>query len=449
VKAKQQPELPPSVPPDWIGGHFRQFRRNPTGFLTTLAALGDVSYFRMASQPGYFINHPDLVRDVLVINAAKFHKGRALKRAKALLGNGLLTSEGEEHLRRRKMIQPAFHKERIASYAESIVHAADHAAEKWRSGDVLDIDAEMMRLTLRIVSKTLFSADVDDDADEIGHAMTTIVELFNFLLLPFSDWLRKLPIPHSNRFRIAKATLDRVIYRLISERRSDDGREHNDLLSMLLAARDEQTGEPMTDEEIRDEALTLFLAGHETTANAMTWTWYLLSRHAEIEARLHEELAGVLGTRSPEFRDIPNLRYAEAVLAESMRLYPPAWAIGRLAIDEHVIGGFKVPRGALVLISPYVTQRDSRFWADPDAFMPERWQQRSLTDAGRQYIYFPFGGGARRCIGESFAWTEGILLIAAIARRWRFRLASEPQPKLQPLITLRPGGGMKMIAEPR
>jgi cytochrome P450 len=440
--------LPPSIPADWIGGHFRSFRRDPTGFLGKLASLGDVAYFRMAQQPAYFINDPEMIRDLLVVNAHKFHKGRALKRAKALLGEGLLTNEGQSHLRQRRMIQPAFHRQRIADYAKLMVEYGEKMSDAWADGEVRDIDKEMMHLTLQIVGKTLFSADVENEANEVGRAMTTIVELFNFLLLPFSDWLQRFPLPQSKRFRHARDTLDSIIYGMINERRKS-GEESGDLLGMLLAARDDEDGSPMTDEQIRDEALTLFLAGHETTANALTWTWMLLSRNPEKEAKLHEELDNVLSGSSATIDDLPNLKYTEAVLAESMRLYPPAWAIGRLAMEEHEFGGYKIPMGALLLLSPYITHRDGRYWPQPDGFIPERWESQSVKEAGQKYIYFPFGSGIRRCIGEGFAWTEGVLLLATLGRKWKLRLVPEQKIGLQPMITLRPRFGMKMRIEER
>jgi cytochrome P450 len=435
--------LPPSLKSDLIGGHFRSFRKNPTQFLTRLSALGDVTSFRMGPQQGYFINDPDLIRDVLVVSAHKFMKGRALQRAKSLLGEGLLTSEGEAHLRQRRMIQPAFHRARIGEYARAMVESAAKMSESWGDGDVRDIDQEMMHLTLQIVAKTLFSANVEDDADEIGAAMTSIVKLFNYLLLPFSEWLEKLPLPHSKRFRKAKDKLNSVIYGIINERRRS-GEDTGDLLSMLLMAHDEETGGGMTNEQIRDEALTLFLAGHETTANAMTWTWYLLSQNPEKESRLHDELDAVLGDRSPTMDDLPNLKYTEAVMAESMRLFPPAWAIGRLSTEEHHLGDYHLPEKSLVLVSPYITHRDSRFWENADSFIPERWEKLNVKEAGQRNIYLPFGGGIRRCIGESFAWTEGILLLATLAHKWKLRVVPEQKIGLQPMITLRPKFGMRM-----
>ena len=402
----------------------------------------------MGPQQGYFLNDPRMIRDLLVVSAHKFKKGRALQRAKNLLGEGLLTSEGEFHLRQRRMIQPAFHRTRIAEYAASMVEYADKMANDWKDGEVRDIDKDMMHLTLQIVAKTLFSANVDDDADGIGTSMTSLVELFNYLLLPFSEWLEKLPLPQSRRFRKARNTLNSVIYGIINERRRS-GEDTGDLLSMLLMAQDEADGSGMTDEQVRDEALTLFLAGHETTANAVTWTWYLLSLNADKEANLHEELDSVLGGRLPTIEDLPNLKYAESILAESMRLFPPAWAMGRLSLEEHEFGGFPIPERSLVLISPYVTHRDPRFWDDADKFIPERWEKLSVKEAGQRNIYFPFGGGVRRCIGESFAWTEGILLLATLARKWKLRMVPEQKIALQPMITLRPKYGMKMSIERR
>ena len=452
-------ELPPSQKPNLIGGHFRKFRTDPTGFLTAQSKLGDVSFFRMGGQAGYFLNHPDLVRDLFVVNAHKFMKGRALQRAKNLLGEGLLTSEGEFHLRQRRMIQPAFHRARIAEYAKSMVEFADRMAESWNAGDVRDIDKEMMHLTLQIVGKTLFGANVEDDADDVGNAMTTVSKLFDFLLLPYSEWLQKLPLPQTRRFNHARSTLNAVIYNIINERRRS-GEDKGDLLSMLLMARDEEDGGSMTDVQIRDEALTLFLAGHETTSNALTFTWYLLSQNPEKAEKMREELVEVLGNaergmrnaesnpkseiRAPKFDDLPSLKYTESVLAESMRLFPPAWAVGRLAIEEHQFAEYTIPKGALVLVSPFVAHRDPRFWENADEFIPERWNEQSVKEVGQKNIYFPFGGGVRRCIGESFAWTEGILLLATLARKWKLDLVPEQKIGLQPLITLRPKYGMRM-----
>jgi cytochrome P450 len=441
--------LPPSVEPNWIGGHFWQFRRSPLEFFEKLRKLGDISSFRMGPVQAFFINHPDLIRDVLVTNHAKFEKGRALKRAKKLLGEGLLTSEHEFHLRQRRMIQPAFHRQRIINYASAMIESGEKMSAQWQDGEERDISREMMRLTLNIVGKTLFNANVADEADEVGKAMTDLVELFDYLLLPFSEYLEKLPLPQSRRFKRAKTSLDSIIYGIIDERRRS-GEDRGDLLSMLLLAQDEDDGGQMTDEQIRDECLTLFLAGHETTANALTFTWYLLSQHAEAEARFHDELEKVLGDRPPTPEDYQKLKFTEAVLAESMRLYPPAWALGRFSTEIHELAGYEIPAKSLLLMSMYVTHRDERFWPEPGRFKPERWlAENAVKEAGNKFIYFPFGGGVRRCIGEQFAWMEGVLLLATLGRRWKFKLNPAQKIVLQPMITLRSKYGMKMRIEKR
>jgi cytochrome P450 len=307
----------------------------------------------------------------------------------------------------------------------------------------------MMRLTLAVVGKTLFDADVESDADEVGAALAEVMSLFGYLMLPFSELLEKLPLPPRRRFERARARLDAVIYRIVEERRRE-GRDRGDLLSTLLHAVDEEgdrTG--MTDEQLRDELMTIFLAGHETTANALAWTWYLLSQNPEVEARLHAELDEVLNGRLPTAEDFPRLRYAEMVVAESMRLYPPAWAVGRLALEDHEVGGYLIPRGSLVLVSQYVMHRDPRFWPEPERFDPGRWTPEAKA-ARPQFSYFPFGGGPRRCVGEGFAWMEAVLILATLARRWRLRLAPGAAVRTEPRITLRPGkGGMRMRAASR
>lgn len=439
---------PPTVKADLFGGHFRSFRKDPTGFLTMLSKLGDVSAFRMGKIPAFFVNHPELLRDLLVTNHAKFFKGRALQRAKGLLGEGLLTSEQEFHLRQRRMIQPAFHRAKINEYARVMIALGERMSGEWRAGEVRDVDREMMRLTLWIVGRTLFSANVEDAASEVGRAMSTIISMFNFMLLPFSEVLEKLPLPPIRKLKKARKTLDEVIYRIIETRRASV--EHqDDLLSMLLLAQDEETGSGMTDRQVRDEALTLFLAGHETTANALTWTFYLLSQNADAEAKFHAELDAVVGSREIVPEDFAQLKYTEAVLAESMRLFPPAWAVGRRAVADHEFNGFKVAENSLVLASPFVIQHDPRFWEDAEAFRPERWQTQSVKEAGSKFIYLPFSKGIRSCIGEGFAWMEGVLLLAVLGRKWRLRLAPEQRIGLHPMVTLRPKYGMKMRIEKR
>ena len=375
-------------------------------------------------------------------------KGLVLQRAKRLLGEGLLTSEGEFHRRQRRLAQPAFHRQRIASYAEAMVHYANRTSDRWHDGATLDISEEMMRLTLGIVGKTLFDADVESESGEVGEAMAVVMELFDTLTLPFFELLSKLPLPQLRRFDAARTRLDNIIFSLVEDRRRS-GVDRGDLLSMLLLAQDEEgDGGQMTDQQLRDELMTIFLAGHETTANALTWTWYLLSQHPEIEANLHREIDDVLGSRQATFTDVANLRYTEMVLAESMRLFPPAWAIGRLSTTDCELGGYAVPRKSLVIVSQYVMHRDDRYYTAPLTFDPSRWTE-TAREARPQFAYFPFGGGPRRCIGEGFAWMEGILLLATLGQKWKLRLVPHHPVALKPLVTLRPKHGMKMTISKR
>jgi cytochrome P450 len=411
-------------------------------------AHGDIAHWRIGPQDIYLFSDPDLIRDVLVTNQKNFHKSRGLERAKRLLGNGLLTSEGEFHLRQRRLAQPAFHRQRIASYAGAMSDYAERSSARWNDGDTVDMHTEMMRLTLGIVARTLFDADVDNEAAEIGAALTTAFESFNLAMLPFTELLEKLPFPAVRRFNSAKETLDRIIYRMIDERRKSS-EDRGDLLSMLLLATDtEGDGTGMNDRQLRDEALTIFLAGHETTANALTWTWYLLSQNTEVREKLHEEIDRVIGDRAPAYEDLAALTYTRMVLAESMRLYPPAWAIGRRSLEPFEVRGYTIPKRAVILMSQYIVQRHSCYYPDPERFEPERWTPEAAA-ARPKFSYFPFGGGTRVCIGEQFAWMEGILLIAALARKWKMELIPGHPVEVQPLITLRPKHGMRMIVRKR
>jgi cytochrome P450 len=426
-----------------------EIARNPLAMMIAMnEAHGDIAHWRIGPQHLFLFSHPDLIRDVLVTNGRNFHKSRGLERAKRLLGNGLLTSEGEFHLRQRRLAQPAFHKHRIASYAVTMSDYAARTSERWRDGQTLDMHTEMMRLTLGIVARTLFDADVENEAAEIGEALTRAFESFNFAMLPFTEYLEKLPLPSVRRFNSARDTLDRTIYRMIDERRLS-GEDKGDLLSMLLMATDtEGDGGGMSDLQLRDEALTIFLAGHETTANALTWTWYLLSQHPQVEATLHAEIDAALNGRVPAYDDMPSLPYTRMVLAESMRLYPPAWAIGRRALESFDARGFTIPKRSVVLMSQYIVHRDARFFPNPERFDPDRWKPEAVAQRPK-FSYFPFGGGNRVCIGEQFAWMEGVLLIAALAQKWRMRLVSGHPVEVQPLITLRPRHGMRMFLEKR
>jgi len=427
---------------------YRPGGANPLDFFTRLArTYGDVTSYRMAGEQLFLVNEPRLIRDVLVTHNRNFTKSRGLERSKRLLGQGLLTSEGAMHLRQRRLMQPAFHRDRIAGYGDLMVGYADRMRRGWTDGAALDISREMNRLTLSIVGKTLFDVDVEQQAAAVGEALTAVMESFWMMMLPFAEVLERLPVPKLRRARLARARLDAIIYRMIADRRAS-GRDHGDLLSMLLAAQDEDEGGGMTDEQVRDEAMTIFLAGHETTANALTWTWYLLSGAPEVEAALHAEVDRVLGGRLPVMADLPSLQYVERVVTESMRLYPPAWIVGRRAIDEYQLGGHVAPPRAIVVMSPYVMQRDPRFYAEPDRFDPDRWTPE-FRAALPKFAYFPFGGGPRQCIGESFAWMELILLVATISQQYRLRLVPGHPVVPQPLITLRAKHGMRMTVERR
>ena len=429
--------------------------RYPWQFLVTLAtdklALfggmarnGDVSQITIGPQRVALLSHPDDIQTMLVTKQRSFVKGRALEVSKVLLGEGLLTSEGEQHLRQRRLIQPAFHRDRLASYGDGMTTLAERQQRSWQPNEQLDIHEEMMRVTLAIAGRTLFDADVEGDAHDVAEALELSLRMFNHAILPMGALFELAPIPWVRELHRARRRMDALIHRLIVERRAEE-RDRGDLLSMLINARDgegDHTG--MSDRQLRDELITLMLAAHETTANALTWTWYLLSEHPAVESALHAELASVLGGRAPTAADVPALSYTRQVLAESMRLFPPAWAVERRAIEDVEIGGYTIAKGTVVLACQYFVHRDPRWWSHPEQFRPERWEE-TARDRPR-FAYFPFGAGTRICIGEHFAWMEGILVLATIAQRWRLRYESAAPPVPQPLVTLRPKNGMPMRA---
>lgn len=449
VQTASIPLNPPGPKRKPVIGYLREFRHDPPAFLTKLAREhGDVVHFKLGPQDMYLLNHPDYIRDVLVTNNRNFVKSRGMQMAKKFLGESLLTSEGEFHRRQRRLAQPAFHRQRINSYADAMIDHAFRTRERWQDEETLDMWQEMMRLTLSIVGKTLFDADVEAEATEIRKALTDVMQLFERITNPFSVLLDKLPLPANLRWVKAKARLDETIYRIINERRAS-GRDQGDLLSMLLLAQDEEgDGSSMTNQQLRDEAMTLFVAGHETTANALTWTWYLLSQNPEVESKLHSEIDEVLCGRKPEAHDFMNLRYTEMVFAESMRLYPPAWTMGRRVLSDYRVDRYVIPSGSIILMSPWVMHHDPRFYPDPYKFDPERWRP-DARDARPKFSYFPFGGGPRVCIGEQFAWMEGVLLIATIAQKWKMRLAPGHLVEPKAMVTLRPKYGMRMVIEAR
>ncbi|MBA3439509.1 MAG: cytochrome P450 [Pyrinomonadaceae bacterium] len=440
---------PPGPQGSLLLGNMAAFQRDALEFITACARQhGDVVRTRFLYSRVYFLNHPDHIEYVLQTNNRNFIKPVSLRTPffVRIAGRGLLTSEGDFWLKQRRLAQPAFHRERINSYGEVMVAYAERMLDGWRDGETHDIHQEMMRLTLEIVARTLFDADVTDAADEVGEALEVVVE-------PFASqatikWIldNHLPTNGNRRFHRAVDRLDRIIYRIISERHQSK-RDHGDLLSMLLQATDE-AGVHMTDQQLRDEVITLFLAGHETTALALTWTWYLLGQHSEIEARLHAELQTVLGGRNPVMEDIARLPYTEMVIKEAMRLYPPGWGIGREALKDCEIGGYRVPAGAQVFMFQWVVHRDERFFERANEFQPERWISDSTKRLPR-FAYFPFGGGPRGCIGNAFAMMEAALLLATIAQRFRLKLVSDHPVTPLPTITLRPRSGIKVVLEKR
>src|SRR3954451_5908127 len=442
--------LPPGPPARFFGlAAYPAFSGDRIGALARLAhKYGDIVLFRVGPQRMALLNHPDYVEDVLVTRARLFKKGRALERAKRFLGEGLLTAEGDAHLRQRRLVQPSFHKQRVAGYADAMVAHASRMADRWRNAEEFAVASRMNLLTLTIVGDTLFGTDVESEALSVRQALTDVFEVFPLTMSPLAPFLERLPLPIVRRYKRAPAMLDRLTYRIINERRRNAS-DRGDLLSMLLMARDEEdNGARLTDMQVRDETMTLFLAGHETTSNALTWTWHLLAQHPDVERRLHEEIDAVLGNRRATAEDAPRLPYTRMVLAESMRCYPPAWGIGRRAIEDVDVGGYTIPGGTVVLVSQYLLHHDARFFPEPERFDPERWLPDRQHTRPR-FAYFPFGGGNRVCIGESFAWMEGLLVLATLARRWRLeRLDTSPVP-MKALITLRPARPVRMRARSR
>lgn len=448
-------------------GVLPDYTREKQGFLLRCAQkYGDVVPLRFGPiHYAYLVSHPDAIERVLVKDHRNFTKGQALRRSRPLFGNGLLTSEGDFWRRQRKLAQPAFHRERIASYGEIMVDLAREQRARWQSGEIRDMHAEMLQLTLKIAAKTLFGTEISE-GERIGQALDTAQEDFAkyipyVVLLP-----RWCPTPLTPRTARAIRTLDRVVYGIIRERRAS-GEDRGDLLSMLLRAQDEDDGTVMNDKQIRDEVLTLFLAGHETTALTLTWALYLIAQHPEIIARLHAELDGVLNPvvgdqeaigidsiprhqarRLPTMNDLPRLIYTEQIIREAMRLYPPAWAIGRCAIADYEIDGVKIPAGSTAIMSQWVVHRDSRWFPDPDQFKPGRWTA-DFTSALPRFAYFPFGGGPRICIGSSFAMMEAVLLLATLAQTYRFDLVPDQRVELQAAVTLRPLHGIRMTLSRR
>lgn len=427
--------------------------RDPLRLLTRLQRdHGDVVRFSIGRYPIHLVSDPELIREVLVNRAQEFGKGRALQRAKTLLGEGLLTSEGTFHARQRRLVQPAFHSEHFRSYGMIMSEEAERLAGEWRAGQQINIAREMSDLTLMIVTRTLFGGECGrHEASLVHEALTTSLSLFPLSYLPFSHLLERLPLPATQRFRRAKQQLDATIYSLIAQRRASPDASRRDVLSLLLSAQDaEGNGEGMSDEQVRDEAMILFLAGHETTANALAWTWYLLGQHRDVEERVLREIDELsAGGRALGFDDVPRLPYTRRVLMESMRLFPPAWALGRRALFDIDLGGWQVPRDSVVLMSQWVVHRSERYYPDPERFDPDRWLPEAVATRPK-FSYFPFGAGPRVCIGEHFAMAEMVIVLGTLLRRWSFRPAAQAKPPQPwPTVTLRPKPGVWVEVVPR
>lgn len=417
--------------------------KDPLGVFRGWAArYGDIFYYRVLHRKIYFLNHPDLVKYVLVTTPQNFLKGDALRNNRRIFGNGLLTSEGDFWRHQRRLIQPAFHHDRIAAYGEAMVAHAERMMTAWQDGDSRNIHVEMMQVTLKIVTEELFQVQIAAERDRFAAAVNTLLELSSGGRMLLPPWLRLVPTRGNLAYFRAARRLDEIVYGLIRKQKSD-GSDSKGLLSALLQVRDEN-GQPMPDEQVRDEVMTLLLAGHETTAVALSWTWYLLAQHPEVEQRLWAELRDVLGGRSPAPADVAALPYTERVIREAIRLYPPIWAMVRSPQKDCEIGGYRVPAGSAVLMSQWVMHRDPRFYDEPERFDPDRWLDERAKGLPR-FAYFPFGSGPRTCIGASFAMMEAVLILATVAQRYQVRLAPGFVAEPMPTITLRPRHGIQAV----
>ena len=418
-------------------GLLPDLARDALGLLTRVTRdYGDLVRIRLGLTPAIVVGHPDLAGEVLVTRNHDYRKGDAARRLGSLLGKGLLLSEGDVWLRQRRLMQPAFHRQRLAQMADAMIDSAVDLANGWQDNEVRAINLEMQELTLRIVGRTLFGTDVGEDLDRIRHATVVLGEHFRSRLYTLLTLLPdNVPTPGNLRYQTAVRDLDALVYRIIGERRATDA-SSEDLLGMLLSARDD-AGQGMNDRQLRDEVMTLLLAGHDTTALALTWAFVLLAQSATARDRLEAEVEAVVTDCRLVAADVANLRYTDHVVTETLRLYPTAWAIGREALRDTQIGGQPVRRGTTVLIVPWVMHRDPRFFDEPAAFLPERWDN-GLSERLPRFAYLPFGGGQRVCIGSGFAQLEATLLLATISQRWRLELAN-PAAEVEPwpVVTLR------------
>jgi cytochrome P450 len=429
-----------------------RFARDPLGFLDDVGRnFGDIAYFRVGPVRWYFVNHPDLIREVLVTRGRQFHKEpETLNALRQVDGEGLVITEGEKWLRQRRLLQPAFHPRRMGRYAEAIVNRTQRMLARWQPGQTLNIVDEMTHLTLEIIAKVFYDTELTGQAAHLGEAVRILSQTFyNELttIVPLPDWL---PLPAKQRKKWAITTLDSLIRGFIRERRAS-GVDRGDLLSMLLLAVDEEgDGTGMSDEQARDEAVTMFNAGHDSTAAALAWIWYLVAKHPDVEARLVEETRQVLGQRPATAGDLPNLRYSEMVVREALRLYPPVWALfARIPHNDVELAGYTIPAGSRVSIFPWMTQRDARFFEDPEKFDPERFAPGRIEKIP-QYAWLPFGAGPHICIGQSLAINEMTLIVPTILQKYRLRFTPDQPREVipEPLLAIRPKGGLRMTLCP-
>lgn len=411
-----------------------RLRRDPIGFFADNAArYGDIVRFRLGFRTGFQVNHPELVRDLLITDSLHHHRGPLLQRAQVVLGKGLLTSEEPLHAQQRKIIQPAFHRDRILQYGEFMLACAQRQSGAWREGQIIDLHAETARLTLAVVGSALFGTGFEAESGEITAVTTEFMSLIGLVMLPFSKLVMKLPLNAVRRFRRAQASFDEIVLAMIRERMKS-GEDRGDLLSTLLAAQQSEGGGEDVARQVRDECVNLILAGHETVSNALTYTVLFLARRPDVAKRIRDEIAQVAGDAPLAARHFEKLVFTRAVLAESMRLFPPAWALARTVTSEYSIRGYRIKKGAIVFTCTYVMHRDPRFFPEPLEFRPERF----LAPSHPRFAYFPFGAGPRQCIGEGFAWMEGVLVLATLMRSWNFEPQFKGDPPLYPSVTLRP-----------
>lgn len=438
---------PPQPRGRFILGVLPELMADPLETLQEAARYGDVVGLPIVGQKIYLLSHPDHIRHVLVDNARNYRKGPALNATRRLTGNSVLVSEGELHTRQRRLAAPAFHRQRVAAYTGRMVEVAKRHIAAWKPGERRDIHRDMMTLTMEVVASCLYAADVNKEAELLAAALSAFIDDFSPIdITPLGGWLELLPTARQRRRRRNARALHEAIDRIVASGYARE-EQREDLLSMLLKVSDDGHA-LMSEREMHDQVMTIFLAGQETTGPALSWTFYLLSQHPEEEARLHAELDRVLCGRQARPEDMENLSFTYMVFAEALRLYPPAWAIARRALAPDEIGAHTIPRGATVVMSQYVMHRHPAYWDAPAEFRPERFHPSTIASR-RHYTYFPFGGGPRMCLGDRFAWTEGVLLIATIAQRFRLRLA--PDARIEPIarMSIRLKHGLPMIVEER